>query len=548
MNTAQIPLPKEKLAYWAKHFGDREVLHQPMEGKYLAFTWTQIEDEAYRLAAFLKKQGCVKGDNVAILAKNCAHWVIADLALMLGGFVSIPIYPTANAETISFILEHAECKAIIVGKLDNLEAASNAIPAGISRIGMPYPTVEVDHQWRDIMKSHESDRDTVQVEGSDLMTILYTSGSTGQPKGAMHSYNNFVNAGRNTGAAIDITLDDRLLSYLPMSHCTERNYVSSVFLNYGPSLYFVESIASFANDMAYCAPTLFGSVPRLWTQFQKKILTKLPNKKLQTLLKIPIINRVVKSKIKKQMGFGNTRGFVSGSAPLSVKVLEWYRSIGIEIAEGWGMTETFACGSLPHDSAGVLFSTVSQVGLEVDIKIAEDQEVLIRSTSAMMGYYKDEEKTKEILNDDGFFLTGDLGKLENGYLSITGRKKDIFKTEKGKYVAPIPIESEYGDNEYIEQMCLMGTQLVQPVLVVNISDHAKGLEQDLVHKNLQATMIAINEKLESHEKVGGIVVTHSDWTTESGELTPTLKVKRHVVEKQYLDTAKQVKPGEVVWQ
>lgn len=548
MNTTHIPLPKDKLAYWVENDGDRAVLHQPVNGQYKTYNWKQISDNAHRLYAFLKRQGLNKGDTVAILSKNCAEWIIADLALMLGGYVSIPIYPTANAETISYILQHAECKFVIVGKLDDWKSVEQAIPKDIPRVSMPYQTMPAEFKWQDIMAEYEPDYDVPEVEGSDLMTILYTSGSTGDPKGAMHSYDSFVRSGKNTGASMQATPQDRILSYLPMSHCTERNYVCSVFINYGFNAYFVESLETFADNLTYANPTVFGSVPRLWTQFQKKILHKLPNRKLQLLLKIPVVSSIVKNKIKKQMGLSSARVFLSGSAPLSEKLLQWYKKLDIHIAEGWGMTETFACGCLPGPNTEVRFGTISQPGFEVDIKIAEDDEILLKSTSAMMGYFKDEEKSREILRSDGFFHTGDLGKMEDGYVSIVGRKKDIFKTEKGKYVAPIPIESEFAENEYIEQMCLMGTHLVQPVLIANLSSHAEGVDREILQESLANTMRQINEKLESHEKVGGIIVTNTNWTTESGELTPTLKVKRHVVEKQYLDEAQKVKPGQVIWQ
>lgn len=547
MNTAHIALPKEKLAFWVDKMGDSDVLFQPINRQVETYTWKDISDQAYRMVGFLKAQGYQPGDTIAILAKNCAHWIIADFALMLGGFVSVPIYPTANQETISYILEHSECKAIFLGKLDDLSAAENAVPDHILKIAMPYETIPCDHQWQSIIDSNEPDYDVPEVKEDDLMTILYTSGSTGNPKGAMHSYKSFVLAGKNTGASIQITPEDRILSYLPMSHCTERNYVCSIFINWGFQVYFVESLATFAEDLAFAKPTLFGSVPRLWTQFQKKILQKIPNNKLQFILKVPVLNKIVSKKIRKQMGLDKANAFISGSAPISRKLLEWYRGIGIDIAEGWGMTETFACGSMPKKNKEVRFGTISQPSFEVDIKIAEDDEILVRCTSNMMGYFKEDEKTKEALNGDGYIHTGDLGKLEDGYLTITGRKKDIFKTEKGKYVAPIPIESDFGENEYIELMCLVGTQLVQPVLLVNLSDHAKGLPKDELNASLGDSLNKINQKLESHEKVGGILVVESPWTTESGVLTPTLKVKRHVVEERYLDLAKDVSHGQVVW-
>ncbi len=547
MNTVHLAMPAEKLAYWVENDGDRTVFYQPVDGQYQTFTWKQIDEQARRFLAFLQKQGLKPGDKVAILSKNTAEWIIADLGMMLGGFISVPIYPTANAETVKFVLEHSEAKAILVGKLDNWQGVVDGIPEGISKIGMPYPTMPVDHQWQDIMAQNEPSTEEHTPAPEDLMTILYTSGSTGNPKGAMHSYGSFANAGKNVGARLRASTSDRIMSYLPLSHCTERAYVESVLLSYGLNVYFVESLDTFADNLVYAKPTIFGSVPRLWTQFQKKILTKLPNKKLQLMLKIPIISGMVKNKIKKQMGLDQAHVCISGSAPLSEKLLQWYKKLGIEIAEGWGMTESFAVGSMIEPGKQVKFGTVSMPINGTEVVIADDEEILIKTESDMMGYYKDEDKTKDTINAEGYIQTGDLGKLEGGYLSIVGRKKDIFKTEKGKYVAPIPIESEFGDNEFIEQMCLMGTHLVQPVLVANLSEHAATESEDNLKQSLLATMEAVNQKLEAHAKVGAIIVAKQAWTTESGELTPTLKVKRHVVEKAFLPIAQNAPRGSVTW-
>lgn len=547
MNTVNLTLPAEKLTYWLVQDGDRGVLVQPKDGQYITYSWKQIDNEARRLVTFLRGQGLVPGDKVAILAKNCAHWIISDIALMLAGYISVPIYPTANAETIKFVLEHSESKLILIGKLDKWEGQAEGIPKDITRIGYPYPTMPVDHQWDDIMTDNEPATEIHPVKADDLMTILYTSGSTGNPKGAMHTYESFLNSGKNAGEQLNATPGDRIMSYLPLSHCTERAYVESTCLNYGMGVYFIDGLETFADDMAFARPTIFGSVPRLWTQFQKKILAQMPNKKLQFLLKLPIINNIVKKKIKKQMGLEHAHTFLSGSAPLSDKVIEWYSKLDINVAEGWGMTETFACGTNFKAGSKVRAGTVSMPLPGVDLVIAEDSEILIKTESNMLGYYKDEEKTKETINEDGYIHTGDLGEINDGYLSIVGRKKDIFKTEKGKYVAPIPIESDFGENEYIDQMCLMGTQLVQPVLVVNLSEHAGKLDKSLLESSLLETMETVNKKLEAHAKVGGIIVAQTAWTTDSGELTPTLKVKRHVVEKVFLPIAKDVKKGAVSW-
>ncbi|WP_371194106.1 AMP-binding protein [Glaciecola sp. SC05] len=538
MSAASIDLPVDKLKYWTENHPQREVLFQPKDGNVTAFTWQQIHDQANAVASQLKALGYVQGDKIAILSKNCAQWFIADFALMIGGYISIPIYPTANAETIEFVLQHAECKAIFIGKLDDFATQEPGIVSGVKRIDMGYPTMTVEHTWQDCI-SCELDAIKADITPDSVMTILYTSGSTGQPKGAIHSYRSFVNVGLHLGQRVGTTQDDRSLSYLPLAHCTERAYVESTFLSFGAQIYFVESLDTFSRDLQRCSPTVFGSVPRLWTLFQKGVLQKMPQKKLDLLLKIPFVNSAVKKKIKAGLGLGDAKVFLSGSAPISEKILEWYQKLDINIGEGWGMTETFAAGTTPKMDRPIKFGTISLPTEGVELRIAGDGEILMKTDSNMLGYYKDDAKTQETLID-GFVQTGDLGELDGeGYVKITGRKKDIFKTEKGKYVAPVPIEKLFAENEYIEQMCLMGTSLKQPVLIVNLSQHAKTQSKELITESLEATLQHVNTSLEKHETVGHIIVANSDWTPESGELTPTLKVKRHVIEKAFLSRAQQ---------
>lgn len=538
MTAANIDFPIDKLKYWAEHFPNREVLFQPVAGQLSTFTWQQILDQASAVASKLQALGYVPGDKIALLSKNCAQWFIADFALMIGGYISIPIYPTANAETIAFVLEHAQCKAIFIGKLDDVNAQELGINESVKRIDMGYPTMPVSLSWQDCITYEIVAFDTA-VSADSVMTILYTSGSTGQPKGAVHSYRNFVNTGLHLGRRVGTTPDDRSLSYLPLAHCTERAYVESTFLSYGAQIYFVESLDTFSRDLQRCSPTVFGSVPRLWTLFQKGVLQKIPQKKLNLLLKIPVVNTAVKKKIRTSLGFSDTRVFLSGSAPISEKILEWYEQLGISIGEAWGMTETFAAGTTPRMDKAIKFGTISLPTEGVELRIADDGEILMKTDSTMLGYYKDDDKTNEALVD-GYVQTGDLGALDTqGYVKITGRKKDIFKTEKGKYVAPVPIEKRFAENEYIEQMCLMGTTLKQPVLIVTLSQHARRQHKVTVTESLEKTLQHVNEHLEKHEVVGHIIVANSDWTPESGELTPTLKVKRHIIETAFLRRAQE---------
>lgn len=547
MHTCDLQLPAEKLQFWVEHCGDKTVMFQPVDGKFKTFTWKTIDQQARHVASALLAMGIVPGATIAILSKNCAEWFIADFALMLAGYVSVPIYPTANAKTIQYILDDADCKAIFVGKLDNYIEQEVGVGTDVIRIALPYSTMPSEHQWNELLTQPITTLNFVPTPEA-VMTILYTSGSTGRPKGAVHSYANYVNAGKNTGSRMQASTKDRCLSYLPLSHCTERAYVESSFLSYGFECYFVESLESFSRDLKAASPTIFGSVPRLWTLFQKGVLASLPQKKLDRLLNIPLVRGVIKRSIKKKLGFKDTRLFLSGSAPLSEKVLEWYRKIDITITEGWGMTETLAVGCVAIPGKPVKLGSICHPAENCDLKIAEGGEILLRCDSMMLGYHNNEEKTQQAIRD-GYLYTGDLGSIdEQGYVFITGRKKDIFKTEKGKYVAPIPIEKQFADNEHIELMCLMGAMLKQPVLVVCISEHAKELSREQVTASLQSTLLSVNQGLEKHEKVGRIIVANSTWATESNELTPTLKVKRHVIEKQYLTVAQTEYIELIQWQ
>ncbi len=545
-NTSDLLLPTEKLRFWAEHSADRAVLFQPVDGRLKAFTWRDIYQQARQLAGALSGIGLARGAKVAILSKNCAEWFITDFALMLGGFISVPIYPTANAETIEYILKHAECEAVFIGKLDNYHDQQTGVGSDVIRLAFPYPTMQAQHQWDELLSRQVSEPDFVPAP-DELMTILYTSGSTGQPKGVMHSFANYVNAGRNTGQRLQIDSRDRCLSYLPLAHCTERGYIESGFLTYGFQCYFVESLDTFSRDLQTASPTVFGSVPRLWTLFQKGVLENMPQQKLDRLLKIPVISGLTKKAIRKKLGFRHTRLFVSGSAPLSEKILEWYQKLGITISEGWGMTESLAVGCVAKPGMPVKFGTICHPGKNCEIKIADDGEILMRTDSTMLGYYKDEQNTRETIRN-GYVHTGDLGSMdEQGYVSITGRKKDIFKTEKGKYVAPIPIEKQFAENQYIEQMCLMGTLLKQPVLVVNLSEHARSQSSTEVADSLHITLSNVNESLEKHERVGKVLIADSVWSPETGELTPTLKVKRHIIEKRFLPHAQKHHDDAVHW-
>ncbi|MCE9950601.1 AMP-binding protein [Aeromonas allosaccharophila] len=527
-------LPLEMLYHWERQCPDRTYLRQTINREYVDFTWGEVADEARRMVTALRHLGLVAGDKVALLSKNCAQWFIADLAMQMGQYVSVPIYPTANVDTIEYVLRHSEAKAIFVGKLDDWKSQEAGVPADLLRIAFPYDTMPASHQWDDLLEAHEPIADSPVQAPDSLLSLVYTSGSTGKPKGAMLSVERYAWSCEKLVETVGLCANDRGFSYLPLAHITERVYV------YGGSLYgcaeiaFPESLDTFIEDVKRCRPTVFISVPRLWAMFRIKIHEKLPQKKLELLLKIPLISGLIKRKLQKGLGLDQARVLGCGSAPVSPALLQWYLSIGLKVTEAWGMTENHAYSTINYPFRAGKIGTVGKAGLGVTIKISDEGEILCRCEGMMLGYYKDPEHSAEAIDAEGWLHTGDMGKLDReGYLTITGRMKDVFKTAKGKYVAPVPIEGLLGQEPIIEQLCVIGYGMPQPIALVQLAESAMKGNRDEINARLEAARVRVNDQLESHAKIRGILVVKSPWNIENGVLTPTMKIKRHLLEQKY---------------
>ena len=525
----------EALAGWADTMPERDFLHQPVDGRFRVTTFSEAEDQARRMASALAALGMDPGDRVAILAKNCAEWVLADLAIAMAGMVSVPIYPTASADTVAYIIGHSKAKALFVGKLDEPDAIGGVIPETLPTIAFPYPTIECRHDWRELIDDTEPLAEPNQPAPEDVMTILYTSGSTGRPKGVVISYRAYVYGCTAALGVMKIGTDDRVLSYLPLSHVTERMALVGPSIYAGAKIFFVESLRTFVHDLKTARPTGFGSVPRLWVKFQAGVHSKIPPARLRLLLAVPLIGRIVARRIRDGMGFEDCSKFASGSAPISLHTLRWYRKLGINIGEGWGMSETsgLSCANIPFEDRRLGTIGVPVEGTE--LKISAEGELLIRSPGLFTEYFKQPELTAEAFTEDGFFHTGDRAEWDEerqGY-RITGRVKDIFKTAKGKYVAPVPIETRLSANPLVEQVCVLGAGMPAPVAIVVLSEAARHLPRENVAKSLETTLSDTNRRLESHERLSGIIVVEDEWTTENGLLTPTLKIKRDELEARY---------------
>jgi long-chain acyl-CoA synthetase len=543
-----LKTPLEMFYQWEQTHPDIVYLKQPIDGVNKDFTWRETGQQARKVAASLLAMDLPVGSHIAILSKNCAEWFITDLAIMLAGHVSVPIYSTAGEKTIQYVLEHAKCPVIFVGKLDSTEKQVAAIDVGIVKLAFPYPNIPADKQWDKLLQSVPFLGKPIPALDS-IMSIVYTSGSTGNPKGVVHNYESMCWAASNSLKELDVDQNDRVLSYLPLAHITERVLVEIASFYSGSRIDFIESLDTFARDVKATQPTLFISVPRLWTRFQMGVLANMPQKKLDFLLRVPIVRGIVSKKIRTKLGLGHARLCASGSAPIPATTLEWFRKIGINISEGWGMTENSAYGTCCVPFRADKLGSIGRAYSGVDIRIAEEGEIQVKGPCIMKEYYLEPEKTAEVMTEDGYLKTGDKGSIDSeGYIKITGRLKEIFKTSKGKYIAPVPIESKLMANSSIEQVCVTGSQLKQPIGLVVLSVEALKLKASEIEMSLLATLNEVNATLESHAVLDCLVVMKDEWTVDNGLLTPTLKVKRHNLEEHYKGLINGQLNENIVWQ
>lgn len=547
-----LPPPNEMLLRWAQERPNEVYLKQIINRKFVEFTYADVADQALRLVSALRGLGAEPGDRIALISKNCAEWFICDLALMLGDYISVPIFPTAGSETIDYCLEHSESKILIVGKLDDNKATTQVLAnrPNLLSIALPYPSAaQCQYEYRTLLKQHQPSTERPNHFDEKVMSLVYTSGTSGLPKGAMLTYGAFTWSAQQLINHIGIEEGDRLFSYLPLAHITERVYIFGSSILGGVPTAFPESLDTFIEDVKMHRPTLFISVPRLWTLFQQRIQDKLPQKKLNILLKIPFINSLIKRKLADGLGLDQARVLGCGSAPVSPALLEWYRSVGLNITEAWGMTESFAYSTLNYPFRADKIGTVGNAGPGIELKIAEDEEILVRSKGLFAGYYKNDTATAESFNDDGWLHTGDIGFIDSeGYLTIQGRKKDTFKTAKGKFVAPVPIEKKLFEYSRVEMMCLIGSGLPAPILLV-IPHQFPDFDRARYERTVQKVITRMNRELESHEQIKGVLMIKDPWSIDNGILTPTLKIKRHVLEKKYHDVGQDWPKGQlVVWE
>jgi long-chain acyl-CoA synthetase len=566
------------------------------EGKWISVSFKEALDKVERIAAGLASLGVSKGDKVAIISTNCLEWAFSDYAVLSLGAALVPIYPTLTHEQSRYIINDSQAKVLIVEDKTQIEK--------INKVSDQLPTVEqyfvienieLVPPWQSfnslpelgdefLKKNQNYISDSIQkIKSEDIATIIYTSGTTGEPKGAILTHKNFLSNIDSISQIIDCSSEDILLSFLPLSHIFERA-AGQFFASYhAATVAYAESIDTVAANMLEIKPTLMVSVPRLYEKMYSRILETvelgsslkrkifywsvnigreympkvIKKEKISVLLKIKrlIAFKLVFSKLKKRVG-GRLRFFVSGGAPLSAEIGEFFNAAGLLILEGYGLTET-SPGITFNRIDWYKFGTVGQPLPGIEVKIADDGEILTRGDHVMLGYFNKEAETKEAIDNDGWFYTGDIGFIDDdGFLTITDRKKNIIVTSGGKNIAPQPIENNLITSKYIEQVVVIGDNRKFCSAVIVASESAAenwarkiNLEYenftDLVKDSqfvdlLQSEIDRLTENFSSFERIQKFIIIPEPFTQESGELTPTLKVKRKVIEEKYLTEINQL--------
>ena len=559
-------------------------------GQWKHYSTVHVQKMVNQLSAGLMNMGIGSGDGtlegrdkIAILSKNRPEWVILDLAVQQTGAVLTPVYPTINVNELQFILNEAQVKLVFVNDEELYHKVLSVKDAAPSvKTVFTFEHVSNAKHWKEILTELTPENlqkikeasDRIQYE--DLATIIYTSGTTGTPKGVMLSHRNIVSNVMDSKGCFDeigIT-NERALSYLPLNHIFER-MVTYIYIYTGVSIHYAESLETIGENLREVKPALFTTVPRLLEKTYERIMAKgvelkgikkklfywaldLGNKfeinKNQGSwynLKLAIANKLIFSKWREALG-GNVKAIVTGSAACQVKLLKIFTAARIVIMEGYGLTETSPVISVNrYTEKNRMFGTVGPLIKNVEVKIAEDGEILCKGPNIMMGYYKRPDLTDEVLKD-GWFATGDIGMMvDNKFLKITDRKKEIFKTSGGKYVAPLPIENKMKESKWIEQMMVVGAEkkftgaLIIPAFNVlkewcategiSYPGNEEIIRNVKVLEILKDTVERYNQFFNHVEQVKKFELLPNEWTVDGGELTPTLKLKRKVIMEKYRD-------------
>jgi long-chain acyl-CoA synthetase len=560
------------------------------KGSWINFTAQDYVKYSTLFACGLISKGYQKGDKVITMSQSLPHWNIADMGISLAGLVNVPIYTTIGNEELEYILRHSDAKIAFVSDAA-LYKKLQPVAEKISQIEKVYTFHHIEgiENWVSLIQAAMENEEELMrqleerknsIGENDLHTIIYTSGTTGNPKGVMISHKNILSNALGVRPIVPIDNGQKVLSFLPLCHVYER-MMNYAFQLKGISIYYAENLGTISNDLKDVKPHLFNSVPRVLEKFYDRIIsigkdlsgikkwiffwavrlgTQYNDRGKNTLwynFKLSIADKLVFKKWRAGMG-GNLVAVVSGGASLQVRLARLFTAAGIRICEGYGLSETSPVIAVNWmDWNNAYLGTVGPILEGVTVKLADDGEILVKGPNVMLGYYKNEELTKQVIDQDGWFHTGDIGEFVEGrFLKITDRKKEIFKTSSGKYIAPQVIENKFKSSNIIEQIMIVGenekfvSALISPNFnylhfyaskhKIHYRDNIELIKNPEIIKKVQKEIDEVNKTLGEHEKIKRFRLVCEEWSPITGELSPTLKLRRAVIYKKYENILKEI--------
>ncbi|MDY3196897.1 MAG: AMP-binding protein [Pseudomonadaceae bacterium] len=531
---------------------DRIYLVQPLaEGRKQELSWAEVGDQVRRFAGWLLQQQLPPRSHIAILSKNCAHWIIADLAIWMAGHVSVPLQPTLSPPALRQIVEHAQTRMVIVGKLDDWQELRSGLPVSLPWVGLPLAPPDPELiPWARLQEESAPLQEAVPRDRGELATIMYSSGTTGLPKGCMLSFDSMYFAAKNYLRLFLTTETDRVLSWLPLSHIAERQFIEMQSLLSGMTVYFAHSRASFIRDIRRARPTLFLGTPATWHQIRQGVQQQMQQRMLNRALAIPLIRKRAALRMLDQTGLNQVRFAVVCGDTTPTQTMDWYHRIGVRLFEIYGLTEN--CG-YSHVGRPGRFRP-GWCGLPnpgVECRIDEQGQLLVRSRATMLGYFKNPARTAAVLDADGFLQTGDRGEIDQeGFLRLSGRMTDLFHTSDGRLVVPQPIEHELLTHPLVEYACVVGQGLPQPLALLTLTEQARQLPHHEVERELEALLQRVNREMSRHEQLACMVVISDAWHRDAEATTATMLLRRGVIRARYHEFLGDwlVSGSTIVWQ
>jgi len=518
------------LDQWATQNPDEIWLRDRHGDEFTEWSWLQARTEIHAMAARLE-QDFGSGVNMAILSRNRAHWFLADYAIIASGNVTIPIFTTLPGPTAEYVLDFSDTKVLFLGETENWAAVREVLPDGVKVIALPGVEPDVEHErWDDLVAGADGSAPKYSCKADDLVSLVFTSGTTGVPKGVMQTHESNIVPMLRFETGFRIRDNPRFLSYLPLSHIAERQLVQGHSLLRKGVVTFNESLPTIIRDLQATRPNFFFGPPRVWEQLQQVITGQFGSQ--ETIDEaLAADKKGTGAKVLETLGLDDVDYCLTAAAPTPPALIDWYEAFGLMLLEGFGQTE--AMGLIANTKTDRRVGSIGKPVEGVEYRLSDEEELLVRATGLSPGYYKMPEKTAE-LTREGWLHTGDKARVDDdGFIFLTGRVKDYFKTIHGKFVAPAPVESAFADNDHTEQICLLGRGYSKTVVVCVLSGLAQKQPRETVETELREKVDRINAKADKHARIGAVMITSEPWTIENEVLTPTLKIRREQVEGRF---------------